>query len=99
RLPRPPLSPYTTLFRSQSADDGRACLTGALGVEGLPCQIQSSTTKSPVARPHGRTDHETFLESLSGGLSCSNRVAQSRSGSGCRSEEHTSELQSRFDLV
>src|SRR5438067_7348755 len=73
RPPRSTLFPYTTLFRSNDACDGRL-IAGTLG---------------------GRTcDHPSGMKSESDFL-----VARCVTAHGMRSEEHTSELQSRFDLV
>src|SRR3712207_7313807 len=83
RPPRSTLFPYTTLFRSQPGSRGKAVAPGARNV-----------------RQYGRNQRSLY---------CRGRdIAQSRgrtdkaiSGgdSGVRSEEHTSELQSRQYLV
>src|SRR5207249_7396303 len=69
RPPRPPLFPYTTLFRSQSLGPHRA------------------------DRRLGRTPHRDSV------LHERVRCPRPHVDAGGRSEEHTSELQSRFDLV
>src|SRR5699024_12348666 len=73
-LPRPPLFPYTTLFRSL-VEAGAATKTKAASTgRGRPAWLNRATG-SP------RTGTSEYL------------------GLASRSEEHTSELQSRFDLV
>src|SRR5699024_11771142 len=77
---RPPLFPYTTLFRSSRAraawcasrTPGSAATSGSTGSRPTPGRSSS------IRRSHGSEQ----------------RTRWSR-----RSEEHTSELQSRFDLV
>src|SRR5699024_12110704 len=83
------LFPYTTLFRSSSLDDG--------GISGL------FSGGGPSVRFLTRYDGEVS-EPLVGrqGSRVSMRVARGSASlppSHGRSEEHTSELQSRFDLV
>src|SRR5699024_11746634 len=88
-LPRPPprstLFPYTTLFRSPHAAD----LGGRL-LSGHP-RLAWSKRCSDQPEPRRGTDPHAILP-----------VRQGRGDRGqqmVRSEEHTSELQSRFDLV
>src|SRR5699024_12608915 len=79
----PPLFPYTTLFRSRR---GRA---------GLPAWRQRST-RGRLRRGRTPGSHRPTA------ATCTNATAGAPAGqmSGrVRSEEHTSELQSRFDLV
>src|SRR5699024_11704995 len=90
--PRPPPSsrlPYTTLFRSEHGDLD-AALDHAAG-DLLP------SSEAPAIRAlRGRTDAHLRELLLGTGTSAQLwRYAQRPE----RSEEHTSELQSRFDLV
>src|SRR5437868_11505125 len=83
--PRSTLFPYTTLFRSHGAEKG--------GAGGIPSCVRSGSErydirgnpmrKEPVKREPGATLELLFQQKPD---------LQ-------RSEEHTSELQSRFDLV
>src|SRR5207249_6848788 len=81
--------PYTTLFRSQK-EDRRS-------------RIEDRKIRLPMHRwPSSILDPQSsILHSRAGSRSvakiCS--MTASRSGCGARSEENTSELQSRFDLV
>src|SRR5699024_11752944 len=90
-LPTPPLSPYTTLFRSLPP------LSLLSVVRSVPLR-HASPSVSPrdaprrrriqgIGRRRGRGDGE---------VSFSDRIDGQAEA---RSEEHTSELQSRFDLV
>src|SRR2546429_4411816 len=91
RPPRSTLFPYTTLFRSTRRKRGRRSLN-RLGF--WPCGIR------PTARKwYRRTDRDAGEEGI--GRSCRQCNRRRRRGglpSG-RSEEHTSELQSRLHLV
>src|SRR2546422_3979606 len=69
RPPRSTLFPYTTLFRSDQADE----IQGAFG----PHQVREPEAQTGEANQGPGTGHEPWL----------------------RSEEHTSELQSRLHLV
>src|SRR5699024_11277055 len=93
RLPRAPLFPYTTLFRSAvvaSDDQG---------------DHQDGHDETQAGAGKGAQDDESAADASGnldglgvlahGGLALGNRVVSV----GARSEEHTSELQSRFDLV
>src|SRR5207249_10979115 len=88
-LPRPPppstLFPYTTLFRSGGRSPEGGCRTRAAWLAGRG-------RGSPRRRP-GRSGPERT------GRPRRTRWGQAPSSGGPRSEEHTSELQSRFDLV
>src|SRR5204862_3543066 len=89
--PRPPLStlfPYTTLFRSVVLMTGDS-----------PQRIGATAFARSVAAPGIAfyVEYKLRLDCAQSRLSlCSNRAKQNR---GVRSEEHTSELQSRRDLV
>src|SRR5699024_12118764 len=94
--PTSPLCPYTTLFRSsrtlggadRAPDQISACLTR---VSSLP-EIRASACTDP----RQGTWRKRGTESRSRGGGRRLGIARVRAG---RSEEHTSELQSRFDLV
>src|SRR5439155_8689115 len=94
RPPRSTLFPYTTLFRSCAAEGGRI-LTGR------------KTVDQPVrSKPVGAADVD-FSEVPTVAKGAASQVgdrdglyfAQILAGNGDRSEEHTSELQSRGHLV
>src|SRR5438874_9744230 len=82
RPPRPPLFPYTTLFRSPSRRP-------SLGY----CSSQASKYEWPPSSPVFSFCHLLWAWSQ---VLASRRHSTIRSS---RSEEHTSELQSRRDLV
>src|SRR5699024_12127793 len=92
RLPPPPstLSPYTTLFRS-----GGIALVGALVcTEKHRHRHPHQLRDAPALALAGRAElpaHQLAVEAL--------RLAGRARHQVDRSEEHTSELQSRFDLV
>src|SRR2546430_8236781 len=86
RPPRSTLFPYTTLFRSQTADR-----TVAEGMETL--------WKNEGAMGRKRFDHFKPRSGLNKPNLFATGCLQSRMVSLCRSEEHTSELQSQSNLV
>src|SRR5689334_24233104 len=85
RPPRSTLFPYTTLFRSQPRADQR----GARDDPRLrPGPYPSACyCGAALERVRGRNFH------------CEGETELRRGDIGCRSEEHTSELQSQFHLV
>src|SRR5699024_11222300 len=89
RLPAPTLFPYTPLFRSRPDSHALHLLRGCL----LGRQRQTD------AGSEGRGEHERQYHQ--DGTATVGEPQRSRRGRwrGRRSEEHTSELQSRFDLV
>src|SRR5699024_12681916 len=92
--PLPPFFPYTTLFRSSSA-----CLIAPLPLncgksDGCILTILPSYTHKIVG-PINRIYPAKKIHSTSNAINC---LTISRSYAS-RSEEHTSELQSRFDIV
>src|SRR5699024_12763904 len=83
RPPRPTLFPYTTLFRSPGQRLRAGVRAAGAAAAGRLC-----------GRSRGsRADAEVFRPRLAVRRQCARRA------DGVRSEEHTSELQSRFDLV
>src|SRR5690606_42100051 len=94
--PASPLSPYTTLFRSvedRLRPSGRAAVGG--GGRRLSDRHATGTARmgaTPVSRAH-------VVEVVGGGAGDAGRHRLSPAGHGARSEEHTSELQSRENLV
>src|SRR5699024_11748388 len=87
-LPLPPLPalfPYTTLFRSCGREPGTATFT-APSVRPSTGRIVSKETSIPGSSPEGVPLRRE-------------RSAVTVAVEMVRSEEHTSELQSRFDLV
>src|SRR3712207_7193832 len=91
RPPRSTLFPYTTLFRSDRVDVGVV----------LPL-VSTSLAGQSVAQivPFGPTVNHFFAGTVDAPiLTASRTVSGSATGAGDRSEEHTSELQSRQYLV
>src|SRR5699024_12188066 len=90
-----PLFPYTTLFRSKKT----------IGNEPIPTCAPCVTEKPPARENFSVMSDELILSSASppysSGTSAPKRPSSPAffSKSTERSEEHTSELQSRFDLV
>src|SRR5207249_9436976 len=92
-LPLPTLFPYTTLFRSVSVQALRAIRSGCNSI--LPLLSNASVQDHRHCR---------WNCGSGGNLSSSNRgpvlgLIWPKVGKRKRSEEHTSELQSRFDIV
>src|SRR5207249_10587638 len=87
RPPRSTLFPYTTLFRSSS--------TRPAGSTDRPGANASKPPFTPSTNESSRCPRSTPSKRSPRPESC----ACTRWPSGSRSEEHTSELQSRFDLV
>src|SRR5699024_12866966 len=89
--PCPTLFPYTTLFRSPASDSPSVCL--AFFAWGF--SFSSSESLIPIS-----ASLCTSIQPPESSLSSSSSMFQlSHFSSASRSEEHTSELQSRFDLV
>src|SRR3712207_7333122 len=82
RPPRSTLFPYTTLFRSGIARNGR--ISGEVIVDGLLCRYLYMVGSIEIGFSHTKVDHVNALSFHFAAL---------------RSEEHTSELQSRQYLV
>src|SRR2546430_7323659 len=84
RPPRSTLFPYTTLFRSTSSAS----------------RDSDSDVKPTRSANRTETRRRSAAGAARGSLAAAMGVAAARStASGARSEEHTSELQSRSDLV
>src|SRR5690349_22875388 len=88
RPPRSTLFPYTTLFRSPAA----AAAAGR-GVRG------DAAAPDDPGLARGRAGDVLPVALRPGGLDRRHRTGSRGVGPGVRSEEHTSELQSRRDLV
>src|SRR3712207_6963833 len=87
RPPRSTLFPYTTLFRSDAVKEFQVIATGATAEFGRTAGgVVNVVTKSGTNAFHGSLFHFQRLEALTANTSD-------------RSEEHTSELQSRQYLV
>src|SRR5207253_5409961 len=93
RPPRPPLFPYTTLFRSTPR---RQCLNPPPAPEGA---IGEPLTQGCMQPPLRFTNHTLADPSPILRLTQSKAAMQIRLLGRVRSEEHTSELQSRGHLV
>src|SRR2546421_7172186 len=95
RPPRSTLFPYTTLFRSNLGAEPTKLLIGprrlAVVVDDLPERTEGQLVKGP---PESRRDQAAAGFARKHGLG--EDELEVRDG---RSEEHTSELQSRSDLV
>src|SRR5690606_41822337 len=96
--PTSTLVPYTTLFRSCSAPALRAWEGRALA------RPQSRGAELPAAPFRTGGGAPTQKSSHRGRCSCTEHIGEARAHRrstrpGCRSEEHTSELQSRENLV
>src|SRR3712207_7284735 len=85
RPPRSTLFPYTTLFRSRSRFQ-------PLG-SGLPIPPRTSAAAKATAT------HRRYLEGITNAREIMRVSRQFSNVAACRSEEHTSELQSRQYLV
>src|SRR2546428_3003731 len=89
RPPRSTLFPYTTLFRS------------ALGLANDPPTVRTRRRRVngvALVHPHG-ADRHTLVVAQTGAEPGIERATQPEVRAEARSEEHTSELQSRSDLV
>src|SRR5206468_11596785 len=99
--PRPPSSllfPYTTLFRSRLASAGLAALLLAIGIGRRRTAAAPRSEKASIAQAR-RIGAKQFLVTLYRETSNDRVLAISAGVAFYRSEEHTSELQSRSDLV
>src|SRR5947209_14326436 len=84
--PRSTLFPYTTLFRSSGRRDVPARRCGGYRIKGFAVVLTRRET-----RGHGHAENFPYFDRR--------RIPDARHASRKRSEEHTSELQSRQYLV
>src|SRR5690606_41132773 len=98
RPPRPTLFPYTTLFRSYPSPDEGRC-PEHLSSEPPQPRRSGLVCEEYTARPAHRIAARTTLSVTSGDPEESLGDPEEASSVGPRSEEHTSELQSRENLV
>src|SRR5699024_12739925 len=94
RRPKPPPFPYTTLFRSATANAMYDRL-----VKTWLAFYSPESRPSLVLAHSAHTLMDRFNESLWSGDLVGSEEPDEQAFSQGRSEEHTSELQSRFDLV
>src|SRR5690606_41945276 len=94
RPPRSSLLPYTTLFRSFSCTSSRAVRVRSAGQDQRLALAAAAAERDRGATAAPTRQLECRVQGQSG-AGCADRVAD-RDG---RSEEHTSELQSREKLV
>src|SRR5437868_10496732 len=87
--PRPPLFPYTTLFRSDALEP----LKRALNAEKITADALPTDLRATYVSRDGRYRVQAFPAGKGADAESLKRFLTARS------EEHTSELQSRFDLV
>src|SRR5207247_11327301 len=92
RRPLPPLFPYTTLFRSLPPPILKLRQPRLVAAQPLGRRVRRRRGAEDV----GRECHRVHRLDEAVGRQIRARL---RSGRGKRSEEHTSELQSRVDLV
>src|SRR5207249_10163796 len=98
RPPLPPpstLFPYTTLFRSQTSC-GAEVLRGAVALAREHSGKGTTSVLEPALSEAEGAEQLPFLIVIPSGFS---REESAVDDPARRSEEHTSELQSRFDLV
>src|SRR5207249_11752004 len=92
------LFPYTTLFRSVRVGN-RADVTGEFDDRRLKTEADSEERQLVLARPADRLEHPFHAAHAEAPGHEQSVVRGEELAGGLRSEEHTSELQSRFDLV
>src|SRR3712207_9013775 len=88
RPPRSTLFPYTTLFRSKTDDDGTTRIT-----------LTSRTSRSCIHIPGSISTQQQGRQRQRGFCDLGRRDPHGQQARSDRSEEHTSELQSRQYLV
>src|SRR5687768_1131172 len=94
RRPRPPLFPYTTLFRSENDSTGAADEVGQAAMQRQRrAQSHQHEGLDQQAADHEQRDRHTRR------LDLQEDGARNGGKGEARSEEHTSELQSRLHLV
>src|SRR5207249_11608820 len=96
---RSTLFPYTTLFRSYSVEQTSSYSVTGATVGSLT--LFSNSSASQTASPSGNEAHGDLADALESyvGPAPGRPAENTFTPKGMRSEEHTSELQSRFDLV
>src|SRR3712207_8514802 len=94
RPPRSTLFPYTTLFRSERRPD-----LPAVGLVGLPRRAAHGEDRRLRLFGEGGAPHARAGEDERAGRSFDPLVVEHEGRPAARSEEHTSELQSRQYLV
>src|SRR5690606_41669636 len=92
--PRPPLSPYTTLFRSRASTHAAITLSCGQSWPFSSIQPRRSSVRSGVNSP--RSLIHSWVSTVSQPSPCDQASTLTEV---MRSEEHTSELQSRENLV
>src|SRR5207249_12318334 len=96
--PTPTLFPYTTLFRSEDITERAGVSCKNLDTTGVALvDIDGDGTLDLLVNSVGGGTH-VFFNDGKGHFTESKEILNTGKG-GMRSEEHTSELQSRFDLV
>src|SRR5207249_6446452 len=93
--PRPTLFPYPTLFRSDPHKKRASSGSGLLSSGSRSRMLSTKIVFPPLPQPDWV--HNGYTYALP--MRISSRSFTSNPMSAKRSEEHTSELQSRFDLV
>src|SRR5207249_12264275 len=91
--PRPTLLPYTTLFRSL------APMVRRLAQPRIACVAHADQGATPALTSDGCHAGLRTQPVVISGRQQPRGFGEHRGGDDSRSEEHTSELQSRFDLV
>src|SRR5699024_11744866 len=98
---RPPTStlfPYTTLFRSQGGWDGPGRLAARTGGRARMIEVGAAVEPLGITSPVPMSGFAARTEPSAGEHDVLGARALAMDET-VRSEEHTSELQSRFDLV
>src|SRR5207249_8558004 len=93
--PTPTLFPYTTLFRSYNAE--QACAAEKTPAPLLKC-LDDFVSKYPNSDLLSYI-YPLYYQAYSAQKNYAKMIESADKLAGLRSEEHTSELQSRFDLV
>src|SRR5690349_22092309 len=93
-LPRSTLFPYTTLFRSSSC-----CWNCWCSISCPPRRLESRAMQRQPTRPPQELHTRVLTLTSPPAASDGRFISKRRHFRLCRSEEHTSELQSRRDLV
>src|SRR5207253_11512364 len=97
--PRPTPFPYTTLFRSDRLDQADAEQMGPYAIDCRAGKVGVVRRRNPVGQCHPRTYLELPLGLAAVEVTGLHHAVGAGYGDLARSEEHTSELQSRGHLV